>query len=283
MKKIYLIFLLLLIPLAFSQPIAETVQNKLTIEFHAVTGTDIITLDLPKYFGKDAEFVHNHPEHVDISIDPNTHIATLRSKDPNWRGIETVIFATEMKYLNETEEKGGVLLPRNVTKVKINVSKEQIALENDAFTQTQFETILGNLTSEPVDVKKILQNTSLTLEINNQLKFNVSYKNGLPDLKMMWQLRPNSNMTAANYDEVSDFVTFTVIIFLLFALVVLILYIYYGYSEDIEKTLFAPRKIKKDVQTKILNEKNIAIRELGLIQRRLRKEKPIKLYRECTT
>jgi flagellar biosynthesis/type III secretory pathway chaperone len=277
-----IIILILTINLVYAQPYAETVENRLTIEFHAVTGDDVVTLNLPKFFGKDADFVHNHPEHVEVTIDPETHIATMKSKDPNWRGIETVVFATEEKYLKEPEKKGGVLLPRNVTKVVINVSKEDIALETDAFTQAEFETILGNLTAEPIDVNAMITNTTLAIEINKELKFNVSYDEKSPKLKMMWKIKRNTNMTAARYKEASDIITFSIIIFIIFAFAVVILYIYHGYSEEMKNTLFAPRKIKKDLQKKILEHKAIAIRELTILQRRVNKEKANKLYRECT-
>jgi hypothetical protein len=283
-RGLFILILLLIVPIVLAQEeLVSTVENQLSLEFHAVSGNDIITLDLPRYFGKDANFVSNNPVNVEVTIDPVTHFATLKSKDPEWRGIETVVFATETKYLEDDGEKKGFILPYAPTKEKLllNVSKDQVALETDAFTQMQFETVLGNLTGEPIDIKTFITNNSLSLEINNELLFNISFENDKPKLNMMWQLRPNQNMTVGYYSEKPDILTFTLIIFILFAFVVLILYVIYGYSDQIKETIFAPKILRTDVRNRILKNKKEAKNKLTLIQKRVGKEKLSKLYKEC--
>jgi hypothetical protein len=282
MKRGLIIFLLILaMPLVLSQEIAETVENRLQIEFHAVTGTDSITLDLPKYFGKDADFVYSETVNVDVSIDPQTHVATLRTKDPNWRGTETVVFATSVEWLVEDGKEGPYIIPRNVTLVRINVSKEDIALDTDAFTQQEFDTMLGNLTSEPVSIASILSNSSLTMNINDEVVLNLSFGEAKPRVDMDWKLKQNPNMTAARYQEGSDIIFFSLIIFGLFALVVVLMYLYYSYIEAFKETMFAPKREKVDISKKIMGHKRTAFKELNAIQKRASKERSSKLYREC--
>lgn len=104
-KGLIVLIIIFLASIAYAQDVTETVTNRLSIESHAVSGTDEVTIDLPKYFGKDANFVYSESEHVMVELDPDTHIAKLMSTDSEWRGIETVVFATELKYLAEEKMK----------------------------------------------------------------------------------------------------------------------------------------------------------------------------------
>ncbi len=267
--------------LAYAQEeMSETVTNRLSVEFHAVTGTDEVTINLPKYFGRDANFVYKESEHVMVELDSDTHIATMKSTDPEWRGIETIVFATDSQYLEEEKREGGILLPRNVTKVKINVSKEDVAMDTDAFTQIQFETVLGNLTSEPVDIEALMSNESFRMIINDEMYFNMTFKNDKPKMDMLWRLRANSNMTSARYREMSDVMTFTFIMFILFSLSVLVLYVYFGYAESIKSMLLAPNRTRKAVERDIEPYKRSAMGSLVAIQKKVGKEKPSKLYKD---
>lgn len=282
-RGLIILIIIFLASIAYAQDMSDIVTNRLSIEFHAVTGTDEVTIDLPKYFGRDANFVYKESEHVMVELDPDTHIATMRPTDPEWRGIETVVFATGLEYLEEEEREGGILLPRNITKVRINVSKEDIAMDSDAFTQVQFETILGNLTSEPVDIDTLMSNESFLVAINDEMYFNMTFKNDKPKMDMLWRLKANTNMTAARYKEISDVMTFTFVIFILFSISIVILYVYFGYAESIKSVLLAPNKSKKAAERDIEPYKRAAMGSLVSIQRKIGKEKPSKLYKDSIT
>lgn len=280
-RGLIVLIIIILSSIAYGQEISETVTNRLSIEFHAVTGTDEVAIDLPRYFGRDADFVYKASEHVAVDIDPATHIATLRPIDPEWRGIETVVFATGVIYLDEKSREGGILLPRNVTKARINVSKEDIAMDTDAFTQVQFETVLGNLTSEPVDISAMISNASFLVAINDEMYFNMSFDEKMPKMNMLWKLRTSTNMSSARYKEASDVLTFSIIMFILLSAAVVILYVYYGYAESIREKLFLPRRVtKRLIEKDITLQKRKAMGSLTAIQNKAGKDKPGKLYKE---
>ncbi|MEA3378063.1 MAG: hypothetical protein U9Q69_00330 [Nanoarchaeota archaeon] len=292
MKKILiLLFIILLSFPALSQEdyilekseIAEVVENNLPVEFHAVSGTEEVNINLPKYFGKDADFVYSQTEYVKVQLDPITHIAKLSAKDPNWRGTETIIFATSIE--NLIAKKTSILLPLrfNVTKVMINVTKDQIASRTDAFTQQQFNTIIGNLTSEPIDITTFLQNLSLGISINNELFFNISLDEKNPNYNMAWKLQRNKTMRAGEYKESSDIITFTVFIIFILAIAILLMYLYYGYFDTFKGVMFKPKKQRTKLDDKIKKYRNIAYSELTALEKNIGKNKNRKIYRAASS
>lgn len=290
-RLIYIIFILLLINPIFAQDwifenkegeIPDFVENRLQIEFHSVTGTDEVVLDLPKYFGKNVNFVYAPTEHVAITIEPITQIATLKPKDPAWRGSETIVFATSEEYLEE-EKDSVFLLPRlNVTKVKINLSEEDIASLGDAFTQQQFNTIIDNLTSEQIEMLTMKTKDALSIYINEELYLNITLNGSRPNYDMSWKIKKTDDMKLATYDEKSDILVFTLILFIIFAVITLSLYLYYGFGDYIKQVSIVPHTNKnKTVKNKIKKYGSKTYSQLDQIERKLAEKSPKKAYKQA--
>ena len=106
-KGIIIVIFVLLASIALAQylpeegevVVPETIENRLPVEFHSVTGTESVELDLAKYFGRLTKFYVSQTEHVNVTINQEIGLAVMIPYDPEWRGIEEVIFATDPVYL----------------------------------------------------------------------------------------------------------------------------------------------------------------------------------------
>lgn len=266
------------------QQLPTTVANRLSVEFHAVTGTDSVVIDLPRLFGKKADFVASKTVHTNVTIDPISGIALISSLDPEWRGTEEVVFATAPEYLEAPEQKGKKRYvpryPRNLT--IFNATKDKIALISDAFTQAQFDTILGNLTAEPVIIVSHLTNDSMMLEINDEVTINLSMgadrTSPLPKIDLGLKAG-EENLSPADYKQPKYMLYFTLAILGVILLIIGGLYFHYTFGGAIRETLFAP-KSKASPAARFSEYKKAIAPRLASIRRRIGKEKAIKLYRE---
>lgn len=257
--------------------VPETVQNRLSIEFHAVSGDDKVTLNLPDYFGRQANFVVGETQNVNVVIDSNG-VATLSSKDPNWRGIEEVVFAVSKEYLTE-EEKPKVFVPR-IRNLSAVTSKDKIALISDAFTQEQYETIVGNLSSEPVVISSKLEGGTLAVDLNKEITINFSMEKSsiIPSVKFDFHTK-NENITLASYKEPSDTLFLALLIIGVGTILVLGFYMKYMFTGPLRHALFAPKK-EKAAPSRASQFKGEALSKLKNIKKRAGKENPGKLYKE---
>ncbi|MBU2589778.1 MAG: hypothetical protein KKA65_00795 [Nanoarchaeota archaeon] len=286
MKKevLGLIFVLLIIGIVYAQEeieIPKFAENRLPIEFHSVSGSESITLDLVKYFGRKADFVVGETEHVNVVIDPGTGMATITAIDPNWRGIEEVVFATATEYLVGEKVAKKELLPkryRNLT--KINVSVDKIALVSDAFTQEQFNTIIGKLTAEQIDIISFMSNTSLALAINDELTINFSTidrSSPVPNINFDFKM-PEGNLTMAYYEEGNDILYFSFILFGLGLLLILGIYVKYSWATPFREVFLKPKE-KTEVSKAESYKKDLKI-NLRKIGKLVGEEKPGKLFKQ---
>lgn len=279
-KAILLALLILCIYPAVAQTAPEvpsTVENRMSIEFHAVSGNDTIQLNLPEYFGRKANFVAAKTEHIRVDIDSDG-IATLTPFDPGWRGIEEVVFAISEEFLNKTEKQPKIYVPRlrNLTEV---TSKDKIALISDAFTQEQYDTIVGNLSREPVVISSALSQDALSLDINKEVTINFSMdqrRSTMPIVSLDFHTK-QENITLAQYQQPSDTVFLALIILGIGTIFILGFYIHYIVSGPLKPMLFAP---KKKEAPKLSIDKSGAVAELKQIKRMLGKQTPAKTYKD---
>lgn len=259
--------------------IPATVENRLSLEFHAVTGTDVIVLDLKRYFGRMAPFVASGTEHVNVTIDPATGVATLAAFDPEWRGIEEVIFATAPEFLTVEEKVKKYLPPRKRNLTILNLSEDKIALIHEAFTQQQFETLIGNLSAEPVDITSFLSNSSLALDLNEEVIINFSMgEEAGAEIDFGFKIR-STNLTIPFYREPNQILYFTLALLAIGIAMAGSLYLYYNLRMPLKEVFLAPKKAAK--ATKVPSYKKAAKAKLKYIKKRIGKEKPSKLYREA--
>lgn len=285
MKKgvIILISMLLAISIVYAQDITipDVVENRLPIEFHAVSGSESITLDLVRYFGQEADFVVGETEHVNVTIDPVTKMATITATDPDWRGIETVVFATSPEYLAEEEVVQSDILPRRYRNLtRINVTADKIALVSDAFTQQQFNTIIGKLSGEQIDIVSFVSNTSLALAINDELTINFSTDEktaAVPNIDFNFKLS-EANRTLSFYEEKKDIWNFSFILIGLAVVIFLSIYIKYSWAGPLRE-VFLKSRPKQEVSKADIYRKDIKT-NLRKLLNLVGKEKPKKLYRQ---
>lgn len=261
-------------PLQASVP--DTVENRLSVEFHSVSGEDRVTLNLPEYFGGKSNFAASDTEHVNVEIDANG-IATLSAKDPSWRGIEEVVFAISLDYLTETE-KPKKFAPRARDLSEIT-SKDKIALISDAFTQEQYETVVGNLNKEPVVITSQLYEDSLSVDLNREVTIDFSSdKNSVvPKVNFDFHAK-EGNITLAPYEPPSDMLFLSLLIIGAGTILVLVFYLHYAITGPL-KTAMAPKKAPAPV-SKASQYKGDAASKIKNIKKRLGKESPAKLYKE---
>ncbi|MDD4877715.1 MAG: hypothetical protein PHO02_01610 [Candidatus Nanoarchaeia archaeon] len=257
--------------------VPDTVQNSLSIEFHAVSGDDRVTLNLPDYFGRKADFVAAPSEHVNVQIDANG-VATLSSKDPAWRGIEEVIFAVSKEYLVEKKEE--VKRPYTLRNLSAITSKDKIALISDAFTQEQYDTIVGSLSAEQVVIASTLTDDALELDLNKEitLSFSNDEKSILPKVQMDFHAK-DENITLASYSEPSDTMFLALLIIGVGTILILGFYLKYMFTGPLKTAMFAPKK-KITATSRASQYKGDTASKLKDIRRRLGKENPAKLYKE---
>lgn len=261
--------------------IPETVQNRLSIEFHAVSGDDRITLNLPDYFGAAYDFVAAPSDNVNIEIDSNG-VATLSSKNPTWRGIEEVVFAISEEYLEEKEKekKKRLYTPKDLSAV---TAKDKIALISDAFTQEQYETIVGNLVKEPVVISSTLSDEALSLDLNKEvtIDFSLDEKSIVPKIQLDFHTK-EENITLASYSEPSDNLFLALLILGVGIILILGFYLRYMFTGPLRPALFAPRK-KATPSSAASKYKGEALSKLKDIRKNIGKESPAKLYKETLT
>ncbi|MDI6738219.1 MAG: hypothetical protein QME12_06950 [Nanoarchaeota archaeon] len=256
--------------------VPETVRNRLSIEFHAVSGDDKVTLNLPDYFGRKADFVAAPSDNVNVEINSNG-VATLSAKDPNWRGIEEIVFAVSKEYLEEKKEVKRVYVPRNLSAV---TAKDKIALVSDAFTQDQYETIVGNLAKEPVVIASTLSDDALSLDLNKEITMSFSRddKSIVPKVQLDFHAK-NENITLARYSEPSDTLFLALLVIGVGTILILAFYLKYMFTGPLRPALFAIKK-KEAAPSRASQYKGDALSRLKGIRRRLGKESPAKLYKE---
>lgn len=257
--------------------VPSTVENRMSIEFHAVSGNDTIQLNLVDYFGRKANFVAAKTQHIRVEISSDG-IATLTPFDPDWRGIEEVVFAIAEEYLDdETEKQPKIFVPRirDLTEV---TSKDKIALISDAFTQEQYETIVGNLAKEPVVIASSLSEDALSVDINNEatIDFSMEEKSTLPSVALDFHTK-QENITLAEYRQPGDTIFLALVILGIGTILILGFYVHYLVSGPLRSSLFAPKK-KEAVKLSI--DKSGAAAELKQIRRMLGKQTPSKAYKD---
>ncbi len=284
MKKGVLLLILALSALSIAiaqEDVPEAVENRLPIEFHSVTGNESVTFDLVRYFGRNYDFVVSQTEHVDVTINPDG-VATLKTSNPEWRGIETVVFATDEKYLEIEAQPTKDLLPRRYRNLtKINVTADKVALVSDAFTQEQFNTIIGKLSGEQVDIVSFISNKSLSMDINDELTINFSTENrvnNLPGMDFTFKM-PEGNLTAAQYAGRNDLLHFSLIMFGLAALIILGVYMKYSWAGPFREVFLKPKQ-KTEVSKSDKYKKDLQ-KNLRKINSLIGKEKPDRLYKKA--
>ncbi|MEK6864304.1 MAG: hypothetical protein AABX27_03360 [Nanoarchaeota archaeon] len=263
-------------PLQASAP--ETVENRMSIEFHSVSGEDKVVLNLPEYFGGKANFVASKTEHVNVEIDSNG-MATLSPKDPTWRGIEEVVFAISLEYLTETE-KPKTYVPR-VRELSEITSKDKIALISDAFTQEQYETVVGSLSKEPVVISSQLYEDALSIDLNKEVTINFSSdKNSIiPKISFDFHAK-EGNITLAKYEQPSDTLFLSLLILGVGTILVLVFYLHYAITGPLKSAMFAPKKAPAPA-SRASQFKGEAASKIKNIKRRIGKESNSKLYKEA--
>ncbi len=285
-KRIILLTLIFLfIALASVQAIEDNseipaiVTDRLAIQFHAVRAGETISLNLPKYFGRKTTFYVSQTEHVNVTIDQDTGIATLSAFDPEWRGTEEIVFATSKEALTKTEPGRYVQRKRNLS--LLNLSVDKIVMPNDAFTEQQLRTILGNLTSEAINISTLLGNSTLLLKINDEVNINLSFSpdrpTPYPEIDFDFNLK-STNLTRAHYREPNQMLYFTIFLLGVAVVIVVMIYIKTTYHRELKEILLAPRK--KVSVSRIPGYKHDLQKKLNKLRARVENERPSKIYRE---
>ena len=257
--------------------IPETVQNRMSIEFHSVSGEDRVTLNLPEYFGGKANFVASRTEHVNVEIDSNG-MATLSPKDPSWRGIEEIVFAISLDYLT-AKEKPKIYVPR-IRNLSAITSKDKIALISDAFTQEQYEAVVRDLKKQPIVISSQLYEDALSVDLNREITINFSSdkNNIMPKVSFDFHSK-EENITLATYEQPSDILFLSLLIIGVGTILVLVFYMHYAITGPFNHALFAHKKAVVPV-SKASQYKGEAASKIKNIKKRLGKESPSKLYKE---
>ncbi len=266
---------------ALAQEIPETVEERLSIEFHAVSGDDKVTLNLAEYFGGKAEFVAASTENVNVQIDSNG-IATLSAKDPNWRGIEEVVFAISEEYLEKEEKEEKKYVPR-LRKLSEITSKDKIALESDAFTQEQYERIVGELTPEPITIASTVSEDSVSVDLNKEVMIDFSLKKGsksaVPAVSMDFHAKEDG-ISLAPYKEPDNRVFLGLVVIGIGTIMMLGFYLRYMMTGPMRSALLKPKKAAMPM-SKAGAYKVDALADLKKIRKSLSSEKPAKAYKDA--
>ncbi len=276
----FLLFVfLLIVPMALCQ------ENRFVIHFHSITGSESVTINLWDYFGKGVIPVVSKTENLKVDIDHKTGDATITVINPEFRGIEEVVFAIAEEYLEEEEEEPSkFVVPWNRSKLITDLGGEDIADPIDAFSAQQFNTMIGSLEGESVSITATKRRSTVGVLMGEQLFMNISYDLTAnytpPALDLKFRLEDTNRTMREVYTEPSEIVFFSLSVVILASLIVLIFYIYYAYMEDLRvnytKMLFAKKKTLTDVSI----HKRAALAELGVVRSRIGKDRPSSLYRQ---
>ncbi|MFH1638691.1 MAG: hypothetical protein ABIB71_09775 [Candidatus Woesearchaeota archaeon] len=275
----FLLFVfLLVIPLALSE------QNRLVIHFHSLTGTETTSIRLWDYFPHGTVPLISTTEHLVVTIDPKTGMATIKVIDPEFKGIEDVVFAVSKEYLEAEQPQPKYVVPWNRTKTVTGLEGSDLAEPGDAFTAKQFDTLIGKLEGESVSISAVKRRNTIGVLMGDQLFINISYNLTAgyvpPSIKLSFKLEESNRTAAEVYTEPSEIVFFSLSLIIMASLVVLVLYIYYAYSEQLQVSYSRMLITKNRVALDVTVHKKAALVELGHIRGRIGKENPAKLYRQ---
>lgn len=280
MKK-GLIFLFLL-ALA-SSVLAQSTLNRLSVEFHSINGGEVVTLNLITYFGRSANFVSNQPEHVDVSIDPETKVATLRSNDPEWRGIEEVIFAVSEEYLKLQEvNKTPSFLPRPRRLVVVNITEADLDATTEPFTHEQVKAIADQLNVEAVNITTARTARGMVLSLNDQVFMNVTFEHANPSVDLSFDLG-GKDRKVAEYTEPNEILLYILALIGFIAISVLVLFVYHAYSVHLPKLM----KMKEVPAARFSDDffllRKEAQKKINELKKQVGREKARKIYRDAIT
>ena len=278
MKK-GLIFLILL--LLASSVLAQGQPNRLSIEFHSINGGEVVTLNLITYFGREANFVSNQPEHVNVFIDPETKVATLSSNDPEWRGIEEVIFAVSEEYLKAQEtNKTPSFLPRPRRLIVVNITEADLDSTTEPFTHEQVKALADQLNVESVNITTTRTARGMVLSLNDQVFMNVTFEHANPSVALSFDLG-GEERKAAEYTEPNEILLYVLALTGFIAVSILVLFVYHAYSVHLPKLI----KLKEGPATKFSDDffllRKEAQKRIAGLKREVGKEAARKVYRDA--
>ncbi len=278
MKKGLFLVLLLLIPVAAAQG-AE--RDTLSVEFHAINGGETVTLDLKLYFGDAGRLVSNQPEHVEVIIDPDTKVATLKARDQDWRGIETVIFAVSEEFLVQEEKKPTTFyLPRQRKLVIVNFTEEYISSSvTEPFTQEQILALAEQLDVEAVNISASRSERGVMLALNDQVLMNITFERASPSIDLAFDVG-EKNRKAAAYQEPNEILMYLFALLGFVGISVLALFVYHAYSVHVAEFLKKREVIVEKFPDDFFLQRKEAQKRVAQLKRKVGEEKAGKLYKE---
>lgn len=271
------VFIILLAIQAFAEEIPETVEERLSLEFHSVSGGETVTLNLVEYFGSTGPFVVSPTVHVDVEISP-TGIATIFPKDPNWQGIEEVIFAISEEFLKKEEKEKYIPRLRSLSEI---TSKDKIALDSDAFTQEQYEAIVGKLTPKQITIASTVSEDSVTVDLNNEVLLGFSVKadskSAVPSIGMDFHAN-DEEISLGSYKEPDNRLFLGLVVIGIGTIMMLGFYLHYMVTGPMRSAFTKPKKAAVRV-SKAGAYKGNALASLKKIKQGLAAENPAKAYK----
>ncbi len=231
MKKWMILFLCML-----SFPLVFAMDNTFSISFHGIGGNQSISINLADYMAGGGPYKYAPVENLNIVIENG--IATISPKDPEWRGIEDVIFAPIGVEIKAPTGKPGAFLNATGTRVRRNltVSKWQLDTAMGDAVSKSFFIITGNLTNEPLNISGFLSKNSVRLDINDELSLNISVNKNSRSYNPGFSIdvhNKETNLSLAQYEEPSNWLFYGLAGLILAALVIIVAYFYTGYAQDV--------------------------------------------------
>ncbi len=263
MKKVLLVLLFLL--LSSSVFALDTFP----VSFHSSGFNESISLDLVRYLKHPGPFKHTPVENVRVVIEEG--IATISPIDPDWMGIEDIVFApigVELEAPELKNETQKLLERRNVT-----VSREEIDAALGPLIDQSFFVLAGGLSGEQINISGFLGDDSLELDINDELSLNISSAEDSRSLSPSFMVDihdQSKDLSLAEYSEPYNWLFLFVVLFLVFSCIVVFAYFYTGYAQGIFSSIVT-QESKHERQVVLHSFKRKALQELLAVKGKLPK------------
>lgn len=249
-------------------------DDTFTMSFHSLGTNQTISIDLFQYLDHPGPFKFSPVENVNIVIENG--VVTIWPKDPNWVGIEDIVFAplgVEIKKVILTPEEIEYELAR-AERRNITVSKYELDTSLGPMIDESFYTIAAGLTDEPVVISGFLAKDEVSLEINDEVSLNISMRGDSASLNPEFSIDVHSSeegLSLPYYEETTNWLFFLLIGLFVFSVIVVFAYIYSGYAQQVLGALVVhEKKIERSAVSAVL--KSDALAGLSALRSELSKD-----------
>lgn len=207
-----------------------------TMSFHSLGTNQTISIDLFKYIDHQGPFKFSPVENVDIVIENG--IATIWPKDPNWVGIEDIVFAplgVELRKVPLTPGEVEYELARAVRR-SITVSREELDSSLGPMIDETFHTLAAELTGKPIEIAGFLAEDEVSLEINDEVSLNISMRADSASFNPEFSIDVHDKkggLSLPYYEEPVNWLFFLLVCLFVASVIVVFAFFYTGYAQDV--------------------------------------------------